>query len=798
MNPTATPRRRHLALGLISAALLADQIVLMQLFATSQWHHFAYLVISVALLGFGAAGSLLAIARDRLLQRQAFLLPLLLSGCALTMTAPLGLAQALFGGFDSYLMFVSAGEALKLAGVALLLMLPFGFGALVIGIIFTTDTERIGSHYAANLLGSGLGCLLGLFGLERLPPEVLPAFCALLSIAAAIILVKKHQVSAWLGILPTLLVVGMTLWHPPAVNLSQYKDLQRTIVLPEAKIIGHAPSASGQVHLVEAPALRYAPAGVSLKWRGIAPHRPMVFVNGNLAGAVPPLNDSPDPMMATTSALPYAITSPERILILGAGTGVTVNHALLNKAAKITAVEPNHRMTELLQNSEQAFQQLRQDPRVTWHTHSAWTWLNSDSQIYDLIILPTVGTVGGDAGLFALQEQPLLTREALFEAWQHLAPDGFLALTSWVDYPVRSPLRLLSTTLAALADAGVTEPAQQIAAIRSWGTITFCIKRTPLVENEVIATLRFAERWGFDPLLLPDLPAEKREANNRLQDDSLMELVDTLLSEKSAQLIRTYPFRIDPPTNDRPFFSQFLRWGHLNELIALYGSRAMPFLEIGLLVAIVAALILTGLAILLILTPLLCLPRRSGRKGRTLLYFGGLGIGYIGVEMTLVHRFTLYLDHPVPAAALVISALLIGSGCGSLLSIRFSPAQAGRWALGVASGITGYAVLLGLILDTTEPLPSFARMVLAGILIMPLAILMGLPFPLGLRRLDEVFPAEVPWAWGINGCLSVVGAALATLVAVEFGFTALLLLAAASYLLPASARLVGSRSNASS
>jgi low affinity Fe/Cu permease len=213
----------------------------------------------------------------------------------------------------------------------------------------------------------------------------------------------------------------------------------------------------------------------------------------------------------------------------------------------------------------------------------------------------------------------------------------------------------------------------------------------------------------------------------------------------------------------------------------------MPFLETGLLVAALAAVVLSLLAALLILLPLL---RLTGVGGRwmTLLYFGGLGLGYMWVELAMIHRFVLYLGQPVYAAALVVGVLLVGSGVGSALSGRLNVCRAGRWSGTVACSVALMILLLGPLLQMTLSWSLAARAGVAVLLLLPLAVLMGMPFPLGLRRLGQLRSQLVPWAWGINGCLSVVGAALATLLAIEVGFSLLLLLAAVAYMLPATVR----------
>ncbi len=775
--------RRHLALAMVSCSLLTFQVALLQIIATSQWHHFAAFVISIALLGFGVAGTLLALARDWMMARQDQLLPFLLCACAMTLAGALWLTRALFGGFDSLLLFVDPAELLRLVAVACLLLLPFLCGALVIGLIFTVGTERIGGYYFANMLGSGIGCPLGLAGLSLLLPEQLPPLCALLTLAAAgLLLAGERRRAAHAGMLLGLAIAAIALLQPAQLPLSQYKDLSRVLDLPGATIIAQRAAAAGQVHVVTAPGLRSA-AGVSLNWSGPLPSAAAAFVNGNMVGSLPPRPDSSTPRDATTSALPYALGTPHAVLVLEAGTGAAVAQARAQGAATVVAVTSHGPLSEVLAASApESFGRLLADPGVDWQTSAPRTWLARDRESYDLVILPEVGGFGGNDGLFALQEQPLLTREALHQAWRKLTVKGLLTVTTWVDYPVRSPARLLASLVEMLDQAGVSDAAAHLVAVRSWGTITFCVKRTPFTAEEVRRIRAFAARWAFDPALLPGLQTAERQSYNRLQDDALLTLLDALFDERREVLYKDYPFNIRPVSDDRPFFAQFLRWDQLEAMIALYGQRALPFLESGLLVAGLAALVLVFLAALLILLPLVRLPFKGQRGWRTLLYFGGLGIGYMWTELALIHRFSFYLGQPVYSAALVVGIMLTCSAIGSALTGRLAKLRTGLWAAMVAAALLLLALLLGPLLQATLPLPLPGRVALAILALLPAAVIMGMPFPLGLRLLNREHPAQVPWAWGINGCCSVVGAAMATLLAVEVGYSLLMVLGAGAYL----------------
>ncbi|HEY6006883.1 MAG TPA: hypothetical protein VIU40_01065, partial [Geobacteraceae bacterium] len=627
-----------------------------------------------------------------------------------------------------------------------------------------------------------------------LSPAQLPAAAALLAVAAALLIVPRHgrSISA-----AAVFLAGSTallgLFFPPAPILSQYKDLERTMALPRARLAAERHGPYGLVQAVTSPALRWGP-GLSLAYNGEVPVQGGVFVDGNWFGPLlaPPFAATGRLLDHTTAGLPYALAAPRTVLVLNAGTGPEVAQALAHDARRVVAVEPHRDVTRLLGDAfPDTAGRLLHDPAVAAVPLEARTFLSADPACYDLIVIPTIGAFGGTTGLLALQEQYLLTVEGVAAVWRHLAPGGMLCVSAWVDYPPRAPLRLAATLIAALSKEGVDDPAAHLAAVRSWGTITFCVRRSPLVAGDATAVRAFCDRLGFDPALLPGLGRDERQRYNRLQDDTLLAGLDQLLSPQREAFLRSYPFRLRPPGDDRPFFSQFLRWQSLPYLTRLFGEHALPFLEMGYLITFVTLVELAAAAVLLILLPLRRLAGGARNRRSVFLYFGSLGIGYMLMEIVLIHRFVLYLGPPVLAVAVVIAALLVFSGAGSLCSERLAvtPATPRRAAALTALLLILTALLLPLLLHRTIGWPLAAKLLLTLLTLAPCAFVMGFPFPTGLRLLGRVGAEEVPWAWGINGCLSVVSASLATIIAVEAGFGVVQALAAAAYAMAALVRL---------
>jgi hypothetical protein len=757
------------SIGLLSAAIIAFQLALMQQLSIVQWYHFAYMVISVALLGFGTAGTVLSIFRKRLLAHLSTWLYWLMMGAGISMALVTIIAQAPAIRFDSYLLFTDIKQAGLLLLTYLLFFIPFFLGALAIGLLFIPHADRIGKIYFANLLGSGIGGILALAGVDMLTPRQLTTAMAILPVLAAWLIAPPRFVIA----LAAIAIIGLTWLYPSPLVLSQYKDLSKTLLLPGAKITLEKNSPYGLIQTLTSPALRYAP-GLSLTATRTGAVKEAAFVNGDWFGVV----IQPDTSFIlnyTTFALPYVIAQRQDVLVLRAGTGVDILHARSRGAAHITAVEPNAAMLSLLKNEWGA--------NISTHALEPRTFLSTGNEEYDLITLPITGSFGGSAGLYALQEQFVLTREAFLEMWIRLHHDGAISVSAWMDYPLRNPLKLLATITDMLYNAGIEDPRQHIAAIRSWGTITFTVTRTPLQGKEIARIRQFCNDMQFDPAILPGLKPAERAQYNQFEDTLFFHYIDRILSPDRNSFYKEYDFNIRPATDNQPYFSQFIKLSRLQKLAAFSGNRSLPFFELGYLLVVATFVQITILSFILIIVPLFRKGWKSAALPGILVYFSGIGIGYMFVEIVLIQRFILYFGTPVYAASAVITSLLTFSGIGSYISPYFKAAQ--KRLLPVIGCIVGllllYAFLLTPLLQYTMHLALPFKAVVVLLLIAPLAFLMGIPFPAGLSYVAQTEAAAVPWAWGVNGCLSVISTGLASIIAVELGFTWVMLLAAAAY-----------------
>jgi hypothetical protein len=288
----------------------------------------------------------------------------------------------------------------------------------------------------------------------------------------------------------------------------------------------------------------------------------------------------------------------------------------------------------------------------------------------------------------------------------------------------------------------------------------------------------------------PGITSTEVNHYNQMQEPWFFEGTSRLLEPTRDEFMDAYKFNIHPATDDRPYFSHFLKWRTLPELLVLRGRGSMPMLEWGYLI-LIATLVLALLAsFLLVLLPLWLQrhkdTRASGLRWRFLIYFPAIGVAFMFIEIAFIQKFILFLHHPLYAVSVVLCSFLVFAGLGSLMSARWREHIS---LFGITVGIGMFSVLYVLLLpglfDWLIQLPGLIKIPVSALLIAPLAFLMGMPYPLGMSLVSEKLPSWIPWAWAVNGCASVVSAILATLFAIHLGFVFVVLVAVVLYLLAA-------------
>ena len=790
MRTLASARPPYLAVGLLSASALAYEILLTRLFAIIQWHHFVYMMISVAMLGWGAAGTLVALLRAPLQQRfrAAFAAAAALFGaCAIGCFL---IAQAV--AFNPLEALWDPRQFLRLGLIYLCLFVPFLCAAVALCLAFSRFGGNAPRLYGADILGAGLGSL-GVIGLLwLLPPMRALAVVGALGLLAAGVAWGTRRRAAPL-FLAAALLVGFTPSAWLTLHPSEYKDLSQTLRVMGTRVAAQAAGPMGVLTVVDSPLVpfRHAP-GLSLSLAQEPPAQLGVFTDGD--GFMPVIHFDGDlrPLAyldGLTSALPYHLLQRPRVLVLGAGSGQDVLQALFHRARGVDAVEVNPQLLQLVEADLGSFSgRPFQQPGVRVEVVDARAFVAGTRERYDLIQLALVDSFGASAaGLTALSENYLYTVEALRGYLARLTPGGMLAITRWISLPPRDLLKLAATASVAMEADGVAEPGRRLALVRGWKTGTLLVKAGDFTPAEIEALRSFSRARSFDVAWYPGMSPDEANHYNQLDRPYYFDAMTALLGPGREDFLQRYKYRLAPATDDRPYFFHFFKWQSLSEWLRLRARGGMSLMEWGypVLLATLAQALLAGAA--LILLPLALAGRKipSPGRGRVFAYFALLGLAFMLVEIAFIQRFMLFLGHPLYAVAVVLAGFLIFAGLGSRLCGNLAiAARHIVWTAAAAITVLAlfYLALLPSLFHALAGLPDVGRIAVSLALIAPLALCMGMPFPLGLRRLSETAPAFIPWAWGINASVSVVAAVLASLLAVHMGFTSVVVLAVLAYL----------------
>jgi hypothetical protein len=787
-------RRLFIAILLVSAAAIGYEILLMRVLSIVQWHHFAYMIISLALLGYGASGTFIALFRQSLEPRfeAAFALCALLFSVAMVASFVVGQRVP----FNALEIIWDRRQLFYLGLLYLVFFVPFFFAACCIGLALACRSREISRLYFFDLAGAGAGAML-LIGLLSVvyPQSALLVLVALALIASRLVAASETAgLPLRLGQLAWLLVVAViAVGGGLSLRPSEYKGLTQALQVVDSRALSQASSPLGLLTVVDSPTvpIRHA-AGLSFNARGIPPEQLAVFTDADGMSAITRYDGNPESiayLADVAAALPYQLLDEPDVLLLGAGGGDGVLMALYHDAARVDAVELNPQVSAFVAETYADFAgRIYDDPRVAVHTDEARSFVAQNDRRYDLIqigLLDSFATAG--SGIQALNEGYLYTVEALREYVGDLKAGGLLAITRWIKSPPRDNLKLAATAIEALAQTGV-DPARQLAVIRSWNTVTLLVKNGEFSASDIDAIREFAGSRSFDTAYFPGIEIADVNRFNLLDEPWLYDGVHALLGDGADAWFSGYKYFVEPATDDRPYFSHFFKWRTLPEVLSLRSAGGAGLIEWAYLIVVATLVQAAVVGCLFILLPLSRVRRPWTGGLRYGSYFLVLGLAFLFVEIAFIQKFTLFLGHPLYAIAVVLASFLVFAGAGSAYSAHMK-----RPVSIAVAGIVGIAVTYLLVLPSlfawligvADPL----RILLSVFLIAPLAFFMGMPFPLGLRRVAADAPDFVPWAWGINGFASVVSAVLATLLAIHFGFTVVIALALLLYLVAAALRV---------
>ena len=773
--PSGPAAPRHLlGVALVSATLLMTELALTRIFSVIMYYHFAFLAISIALFGISASGVAAYVARRRL---GRWATDNLLAVASLVYAA--GTVVALF-----YLVRLRVGLSYSPENLRLMLTiyalaaLPFFTGGLAVTIAISRLTRHINVVYAADLIGAAAGCLVLIPLLDRLgAPGVVLTAAALAALAA--VLFAPNRLRVRVGAAGAVLLV---------IPLTGQLTGRATFDIVDTKghrgdrILFSKWNSFSRIGVYERP---HGDWSLSLAYRGPLPSTRYMDIDS--AASTPILGLAPD--LSNAQHLRYELTAlayhlqPRgfRALVIGPGGGRDLASALVFGAGHVDGVEINPIIADdVMRDRFREFSGgIYTNPRVQIAIDDGRSFVRRTTSKYDVIQASLVDTWAATAaGAYTLTENTLYTVDAFNDYLDHLTDDGVVTITRWVF----DGLRLVSLAQEACERRGWTT-GDRLMIVRYDKVATFMLKRSPFTSSEIARARETADRLGFEVLYVPGRA-----------ETSSDEFVDGTPTADYARLIvapdrhlfyDAYFHDIRPTTDDRPFFFHTTKLK--NQFDVAFG-HAMLFGN-GLSALMTLLGLSASLVTLFVVGPLIVAGGGTTRpRGwiAWLAYFGALGAGFMLIEVSVLQRFVLLLGHPVYSLTVTLFSLLLGTGLGAAWSRRVDDASLRRWArravIGVALAALAVIAIVTPLVSWAIPFPRSVRMAVAVATLLPMGVVLGVPMPTGLRLMSTRAPELVPWAWGINGALSVVGATLAIFIAMNWGFSATLAVAASTYM----------------
>ena len=766
----------HLAIFVISFATLACELLQNRIFSFQYWYHVVYFVVTTALLGMAAGGSIYHYSRKLQSYDLDDLLRRCLSGFAIFMIVSTLILSKIDIGVGE-LTYKSIRSVLRVFGAYSIIIVPYIFFGISLSAAFQRLKAQSGKLYFSNLMGSAAGCVAFVLLLEPLGIEVLfvllAALCALLSIFGTRKSTGSGSSSPFRRLSDSLVFLVsagafLLLFDPSADRLKQFNSFipeERRIVettlwnpLARIDVISHRDATRTKYIVYDGD------AQTTLRPPGLAP--PEDADSNPVAG--------PEPLRELVYLL-FPERQLHRVAVIGSGGGQDVAAALRNGANAVDAIEINGATNRLVTGPFNTFLEgLFERPEVRLHTEDGRTFIAREKGPYDRIVMYGIDSFAASAaGAYVFSEAYLYTREAMAAFIESLEPDGLISFGRWYYQPKdREAIRVFSTALDVLAEMGFAEPARHLLAVGTHYSATnfafVMISRSPITAEEVERTRAYAKELGYILLFAP-------EGDAYLGVEEYRELAQSYNTGTEDEFYRSYPHLIHPVFDDSPFFFQYTRlsdWFKPAERQNVYYAHIRSNPNAMLFIILVQTV---AFVVLIVFGPAYLLKRRSGFRlrpsWRLVIYFVAIGLAFMLVEISLIQRMVLYLGSPVYSFAVVVPAVLGFAGIGSYLSQYAG--RASRILLSAIAVIALWAVAWHVLAEGISDLllnaEPVTRLALAILMIAPLGIAMGVPFPIAVRCFCDREEA-VPILWAINSGCSVIASVLAIPLAQSFGF----------------------------
>jgi len=766
-----------IGIGLSSYAALLLELALTRLFSVVLFYHFAFLAISIALLGLGAGGVFAYLRKEHLNRIETR--PLAARLCCLNAIAiPIVLEIVLHVPVSLELSWGNLG---RLTALYLAAAVPFFLTGVLFSVVFARESRTITRLYGADLLGGAVACLSIVPLLNGIGgPNAILFSAVIMAMASAMWAAgwgtrKRAMILA--GILFLLIAVNYSgrlidvVYAKGMLRDQSWVEYARWNAISRVEV--DSQGSSGKAIVIDADASTYIMNVDPHAWQGTDWQKNLMSAPPALANVLRPHGD-------------YAIIGP--------GGGVDVLRAVANGSPSVTGIEINPIIANSIMRGKYAdySYHLYQRPGVEIHVTDGRSFVRNTKQNFDVVQMTLVDTWASTAaGAFALSENSLYTVDAFREYFEHLKPDGMIAVTRWEFQQPREALRVVSVATEALHQMGVADPAKHFIIVSDGELdedgipVVVLAKKSPFTaDEEAKVRAHLEEHEDLAVLYAPSTPRQNAFSALIARNDP-------------RAFARDYPYNVAPVDDNAPFFFFTLK---TDQILHDGGLQKGIDWKVNLGVVVLGGVfVISALAVVAFL--ILPMALRGGRAQRSvpLLYFVAVGLGYILVEISCIQRFVLFLGHPTYALTVVIFLLLLASGAGSLLSRRWLSNIARGWIplamLIVAISLTTW-VLPGL-LSALIGLPFAIKLGVCAIVLGPLGLAMGMPFPTGLRAITNSEELDLPatefgepssnadngveWAWAMNAASSVLGSVLAMVIAIRFGLNITLASGAAAY-----------------
>lgn len=806
-----------IALFFVSVAGISYELYVMRIFSVGGWSNFGSLVISTALLGIGLSGIILTFLEKWVNGRT----DLILSVCAVSLPLLMSLAviAAQMVPFNPVFLASDSRQLWFIGAYYIIYGLPFFAVATFTGTAFMALREEIQKVYFWNMIGSGVGGFFIILFMFLLPPQYLILPILALAITAALFTTVVRDGPEGSFRFPGLRLLTLALsalcsvcfvffWGD--IRISDYKAVSYVRKYPDSRLVHHSYGPGGEYHVYDSRYFHFAPGlsdNAALRIP-VMPEQPYwgLFVDGEgPIGIMGRLRENEQVYMDyLPMAAPYTMIANPDVLLVNLSGGINAQIARYKGARRIDIVEPSREMIRLLRDDPNVSRftgKLLESGEISVFQGEGRAWCVDHEKSYDLIEISLVDSIGlSDSGGYAVHEDYKYTVEALTEYLRSLKDEGILSITVWDRLnPPRNVLRLLNTVIAAMKASGMEAPEQSLYSFGLFmSTSTILVKNGPFTEGELYDLNNFVRTRSFEFLYVPGMELPQRDINILMgayrnhfgnhageaavesftNADMYRAAIRAFLDDRGGELQKQYVFDIRPIRDSRPYYSGFLKLRNLPVYLDQMEDISEEWGYLLLLGMLVQACFF-GLIVILI--PVAgrwksLFARRRGAIG-VILYYAGLGLGYMLIEIFLIQRLGVFLSNPTYSASIVITVMLICSALGNLASgllKRFRLVVVAAACVLIAGGLCFYIFGLDGFLDRFHAAGLAVRIFASALIIAPVAFFMGVPYPNGLDSLQENRPHLLPWAWGMNGGLSVAGSALARILAVSSGFPVLL------------------------